>query len=525
MTAAIDINERQREILLSLLHRYLPGVVVWAYGSRVRFTARPNSDLDLVVFTRPEQRRIVAALNDQLAESDLPFLVDLHVWDEVPEKFHDIIREQYVVLQDAGEGGRGLWPPTPVDELVRRGLLVLVEGYRVRPTELGPVGIPFLRPRDIGSRAINTVVKAHIRPELRARVQAKLTQPFDVVLSPGGTRGLISMFQPDQPQCVLAPPSCVWRSLDREQLDPHFLFYLLKSAEFQVNLEVLKLQSARADDSVSLTDLRDSKLTIPPIRVQKAIVAVLGALDDKIGCNRRMNATLEAFTRALFRSWFIDFDPVQAKKTGREPAGLDPETAALFPSMFHETKRGQIPLGWSVGRLGDLCTLKRGYDLPTRARTAGPIPVVSSSGISGTHTETDVRGPGVVIGRYGTIGKVFFIDTDYWPLNTTFYVEDFQGNPPRFVFHVLSNIDYSQYIEKAAVPGINRNPLHGEPVVIPPLEVRHAFGRIVAPLWSQYAMNDQQSRTLCTLRDELFPKLLHGEVSVEGIERGFAALA
>jgi predicted nucleotidyltransferase len=103
MTAAIDITAEQRETLLALLRRFVPGVAVWAYGSRVKRSARPNSDLDLVAFTTPEQRQRVAELKEELDESALPFLVDLHVWDEVPERFRDIIRKEYVELQEAGE--------------------------------------------------------------------------------------------------------------------------------------------------------------------------------------------------------------------------------------------------------------------------------------------------------------------------------------------------------------------------------------------------------------------------------------
>ena len=101
MTAAIQMTDRQREMLLGFLRRFIPGAAVWAYGSRVRHTARPHSDLDLVVFTSSAQRRSVVELKEALSESNLPFVVDLHVWDEVPERFHEIIRKEYVVLLEA----------------------------------------------------------------------------------------------------------------------------------------------------------------------------------------------------------------------------------------------------------------------------------------------------------------------------------------------------------------------------------------------------------------------------------------
>jgi type I restriction enzyme, S subunit len=273
--------------------------------------------------------------------------------------------------------------------------------------------------------------------------------------------------------------------------------------------------------TTNLSISRDDFLSFPiprPTDQDLKLVEILDALDDKIELNRRMNATLEAMARALFQSWFVDFDPVRAKLDGRAPTAIDPATTALFPDSFHETKVGHIPTGWQVGRLADLCNLKRGHDLPTSTRTEGSIPVVSSSGVSGSHSETNVRGPGVVTGRYGTIGKVFYIETDYWPLNTTLYVDDFKGNPPRFIFHALGEVDFTNYTDKAAVPGVNRNHLHEEPTVIPPMEIRQAFARAVAPLWSQHAANELQSRTLATLRDTLLPKLLSGDLSTEGFQ-------
>jgi type I restriction enzyme S subunit len=115
---------------------------------------------------------------------------------------------------------------------------------------------------------------------------------------------------------------------------------------------------------------------------------------------------------------------------------------------------------WTPARLGDVMTLKRGHDLPESRRTDGDIPIVSSSGITGYHDEAKAQAPGVVTGRYGTLGEVFYVDHDYWPLNTALYVVDFKGNDPRFVAYVLRNALRNYQSDKAAVPGVNRNVLH-----------------------------------------------------------------
>lgn len=122
---------------------------------------------------------------------------------------------------------------------------------------------------------------------------------------------------------------------------------------------------------------------------------------------------------------------------------------------------------WISTKLGNILTLKRGYDLPNKSRKRGSIPVVSSSGVSDFHAEYKVKAPGVVTGRYGTIGEVFYIAEDFWPLNTTLYVEDFKGNDPLFISYFLQCIDFQAYAAKSAVPGINRNDLHLADVHIP----------------------------------------------------------
>ena len=118
-------------------------------------------------------------------------------------------------------------------------------------------------------------------------------------------------------------------------------------------------------------------------------------------------------------------------------------------------------------QLGDVLTLKRGYDLPERIRVNGNVPIVSSSGITGTHKEAKVVGPGVVTGRYGTLGEVFYIDEPFWPLNTALYVQDFKGNDRRFVAYFLKWVLNGTKSDKAAVPGVNRNDLHARIVDVP----------------------------------------------------------
>jgi type I restriction enzyme, S subunit len=151
---------------------------------------------------------------------------------------------------------------------------------------------------------------------------------------------------------------------------------------------------------------------------------------------------------------------------------------------------------WTPTTLGDVLELKRGYDLPAAQRRPGKVPIVSSGGISGTHNTAVCRGPGVVTGRYGTIGQVFYSPDDFWPLNTTLYVRDFKGANPRFVAYFLKTLDFQAYTDKAAVPGINRNDLHRASVLWPPRAVQDRIAELLGSLDDKITLNRQMAGTL-----------------------------
>ena len=160
---------------------------------------------------------------------------------------------------------------------------------------------------------------------------------------------------------------------------------------------------------------------------------------------------------------------------------------------------------WKDLLLGDVIELKRGYDLPQQRRQKGTVPIVSSSGITDWHADSMVKGPGVVTGRYGTLGQVFYIAEDFWPLNTTLYVRDFKGNDPRFISYFLRSIDFFAFSDKAAVPGLNRNHLHMARVRFPEdLAEQRAIGEILASLDDKIRVNQLISGTLEAISAAIF---------------------
>jgi type I restriction enzyme S subunit len=160
---------------------------------------------------------------------------------------------------------------------------------------------------------------------------------------------------------------------------------------------------------------------------------------------------------------------------------------------------------WREAALGDIVELKRGYDLPQQNRVKGTIPIVSSSGISDYHSVSKVNGPGVVTGRYGTIGEVFYIRESFWPLNTTLYVRDFKGNDPRFVSYLMLTVNFLAYSDKAAVPGVNRNHLHAERVCVPTdVGEQRAIGVVLGTLDDKIELNGRMNETLGGITRALF---------------------
>lgn len=159
---------------------------------------------------------------------------------------------------------------------------------------------------------------------------------------------------------------------------------------------------------------------------------------------------------------------------------------------------------WKEYKLGEILNFKRGYDLPNSERIKGSFPVVSSAGIIDYHSEFKKWGPGVITGRYGTIGKVFFVNEPYWPLNTTLYVTDFKDNYPKFIYYFLQVLNFEKYSDKSTVPGVNRNHLHMEEVLLPPLPEQRAIASVLSSLDDKIDLLHRQNATLEALAETLF---------------------
>lgn len=422
-------------------------------------------------------------------------------------------------------------------QLLDEGMLEIGDGYRAQNNELGGTGPIFLRAGHVTDSHIDFAGVEHFHEHLADKVRSKMSKVGDTIITTkGNSTGRTSFVTDRLPPFVYSPHLSYWRSRDPEKLCGGFLRYWSQGVEFIEQLSGMKASTDMAP-YLSLTDQRRLSITLPPLAEQKAIAAVLGALDDKIELNRRMNATLEATARALFQSWFVDFDPVRAKLDGRQVPNLDLAAAALFPDSFQDSEAGHIPKGWTLQPVGevvdcvgggtpstaepkyweggthhwttpkDFSSLQAPVLLDTdRKLTDAGIAKISSGLLPAGTLLLSSRAP---VGYLAIAAMPVAINQGFIALKCNERASNFfmlnwcQTN----MGEIESRATGTTFAE---ISKQNFRPIR---VVLPPKELMADFTAKVAPLYAQITANLHQSRTLATLRDTLLPKLLSGELS------------
>ncbi|MGE6763270.1 restriction endonuclease subunit S [Corallococcus interemptor] len=420
---------------------------------------------------------------------------------------------------------RNDWVQTTVGDLLRaKGGSIKTGpfGTVLKANEYSTDGVPVISVGEIGYGSFRLHQSTpRVPPAVLARLPEYVLKAGDIVFGRKGAVDRSALIRNSEEGWFLGSDGIRLRLPD--ECDPFFFAYQLQNPATRAWL----LQHATGTTMASLNQgvIERIPIVVPPLFEQREMAGILRPLDEKLDLNRSMNQTLEAMAQTLFRSWFVDFDPVRAKAEGRQPERMDAETAALFPNRFVESVLGTAPEGWAIQRLGDILELKRGYDLPSSQRVLGAVPVISSSGASGWHNEPKIPGPGIVTGRYGSIGEVFLVREAFWPLNTTLYVRDLKRNNLIYAYHLLRLLDFNKFSDKAAVPGINRNHLHEERLVAAPRTLQERFADLASPLLELAAKNTAQTTTLAALRDTLLPKLLSGKIRIRDVKAQLAATA
>lgn len=427
---------------------------------------------------------------------------------------------------------------TTFQHLIDEGSLEIGDGYRAQNNELGGTGPIFLRAGHVTDTHIDFTGVDRFHEHLAAKVRSKMSMEGDTIITTKGNSTGRTAFATDRlPQFVYSPHLSYWRSLDPDKLCSGFLRYWSQCVEFVDQLSSMKGSTDMAP-YLSLTDQRRLSITLPPAPEQRAIADVLGTLDDLIELNRETNELLEEMARALFKSWFLDFDPVRAKLEGRPPVGMDAATAALFPDHFQDSELGQIPKGWVNSTIGDICEIN-GWTLGkndvlekleyveisevNRGNIANMA--VYHRGDEPSRARRRLRHGDTVLSTVRPDRRAYFLALNP-PVNrvasTGFAVLTPSKAPWSFVHAAMTQSEISDQLghlaDGGAYPAVRPEIISGIEVVIPTTQsILAAFHRICAPLFEVAESNRLESRDLATLRDTLLPKLLSGEVKAPAV--------
>lgn len=377
-------------------------------------------------------------------------------------------------------------------------------------------GRPILRVKDLSGDRIDTSDVMRVTEEIEAQYKRSRVREGDVLISLVGSLGQVAIAGPDVDGWNIA--RAVGLVPVQDYHHARWVRYSLQSQEAQSFIRDHANTTVQA--TFNLKDLARLPIPYPEEGTRREILSILGALDDKIELNRKTAATLEAMARALYRSWFVDFDPVRAKSEGRPPAHMPPTTAALFPDSFGEDG---LPMGWKSQRIGDLLTLNYGKALKKEVREAGPFPVYGSGGSDTTHKEALVEGPTVIVGRKGTVGSIFWEARPCWPIDTVFYVTSHL--PMSFARHLLHDQPLNEMNTDAAVPGLNRENVYRLEVTVPNGQVIDAFNGFAGGWQRKIDALSKENQTLATLRDTLLPRLMSGDLRIPTAREQVEAVA
>ena len=304
-----------------------------------------------------------------------------------------------------------------------------------------------------------------------------------VVVARGSVGEIIQLGEP-----MTFNQSCYALDTNDELLDD-YLYYAWQYVFGQVQA----VSYGTVFDTITMKSFEDIEIPLPPLNIQEWIANILTSFDDRIENNRRLHDQLQSLAETMY-------------------SGLIRGSSQY--SEFKQSELGEIPKQYSVKEVGELLTLEYGEGLPEREREGDEFPVYGSNGVTGRHSESLVQGPGVIVGRKGVnFGTVKLEFDDFWPIDTTFYVEPEDGESIFYIYHVLKDMPFQHLGSDSAVPGLNRNVAHDQKVVVPPEGDREEFAARVKKYHKLQKSLSEECRILNDLLDTALPNLLSGKVA------------
>ncbi len=385
-----------------------------------------------------------------------------------------------------------------------------------------------IRSQNIFDRKFDSKNLAYISSQDARRLDGVEVQPKDILLNITGDGITFSR------ACMVDPtvlPARVNQHVSiirakKEILDPGYLLSYLTHPQIKYYMESYNAGGSRR--ALTKAHIESFVIPLPPIEEQRAIARILGSMDDKIEANRRMNQTLEALARTLFKSWFVDFDPVQAKSEGREPAGMDAETAALFPDGFEESEGRMVPRGWKVGKLGEYLLNFDSNRVPVsgaeRCKRKGLYPYHGAAGIMDYIDDYLFDGIYVLVGEDGSViqekglAVTQYVWGRFWANNHAHVLQGKGAISSEQLYLYFQSETVAPYVTGAVQPKLSQGRMNGMPFLFAGDDVCTAFARIVLPFFAFLRSNVDCSNSLIAMRDALLPMLISGELRVKNAD-------
>ena len=510
MTDRLHLPPKHRRALEALLRAHLPDVEVWAYGSRVNGRSHDGSDLDLVL-RGPDLKEIPAGqlgdFEEAARESNIPFLVEARDWARLPERFHREIEREHVVLTKKEE--------SQVDEGWREHLLgELTDNFDsirapIKQAERRTGPYPYY-----GASGIIDFIDDHL---------------FDgeyLLIAEDGE----NLRTRNTPIAFLASGK-FWVNnhahvvRGNQKADTRYLLYALTASDVSGYL------TGSTMPKLTQGNLDRISLSMPPPPEQRAIAYVLGTLDDKIELNRRMNETLEAIVRALFKSWFVDFDPVGAKMEGRDTC-LPRHIADLFPDRMEESETGEIPQGWKQEPVRSFADVVYGAPFASSEFNNDRlgVPLIRIRDLAThepsvwtrqVHKKGQLINPGdIVVGMDGEFRLHVWKGPIAWMNQRVCHFEPKSGVPTVFLSEALKTplAFFERGKVGTTVIHLGKSDIDTFRLLQPGQGPLKAFASIAQPLLDRTVANALESRSLAHTRDLLLPRLISGKIHLPEAE-------
>jgi|GEM_PF-272021 len=527
----IDVHPDLWAIVRDILQKHVPQYTVWAFGSRAKWTTKPYSDLDLAIITdKPLPLSTSAALKEDFSESALPWRVDIIDWATTSAEFRGVIEKDKVVVQIVERGHK-----------IKFGELVNFVSKKETINNLKPdnyISTENMMPNFCGIKTASSLPKSG---------SVTVFKKNDTLFS--NIRTYFKKVWKAKYDGYCSNDVLVFRSKDENLLLPDYLYHICRWEKFtEFSVRTAKGVKMPRGDKKSLSQFH---FYLPSLKKQRSISHILDTLDKKIELNRTISQTLEALAQAIFKSWFVDFEPTKAKiaalKQGQDPlraamsaisGKADSElnqlpqedfkqlavTAALFPDAMEQSELGKIPKGWRAGTLGDVCIIHDHKRIPLsgaeRAKRQGDFPYYGAASVMDSIDSYLFDGTYVLVGEDGSVqtkdgyALTQYVWGKFWVNNHAHVLEGKNGYSTEILLLALNRVKINKYITGAVQPKLSQGNMLKIPIIQPTKDVTTRFFDFIQPMFEAIKRTTEKTASLTSIRDTLLPKLLSGELQL-----------